>query len=307
MLRMPYVRDSVQTENGSSGIRRIRTLGSTGSPGHRRFSATALVRKSAVLLPLIMILASEFLAEPTLAQSAAEKGTRIAKAARAAENGFGNFTADMSMILRNKRGQDSRRAIRIKVLEVPGDGNKVLFVIDNPRDVKGTAFLTHGHRTKPDDQWLYLPALKRVKRISSSRRSGSFIGSEFSYEDLNTPEVEKYRYSWVRDERCGSLSCTVSEWIPVEKGSGYSRQLVWHDTNELRVWKIEYYDRKNSHLKTLTYNGYNRYLGRYWRASQLNMENHVTGKSTELNWNNFKFRTTLSERDFSQTGLRRIR
>ena len=71
------------------------------------------------------------------------------------------------MVLRNKRGQESRREIRLKVIEVEDDGDR--FVFDRPRNVKGTAFLVHAPKTESDEQWLYLPALKRVKRISSNQ------------------------------------------------------------------------------------------------------------------------------------------
>ena len=94
-----------------------------------------------------------------------------------------------------------------------------------------------------------MPALKRVKRISASNRSGSFMGSEFSYEDMGVPEVEKFKHKFLRDEPCGELMCTVSERIPLDKKSGYSRQIVWRDKGELRDQKIEYYDRKGAHLK----------------------------------------------------------
>ena len=114
------------------------------------------------------------------------------------------------MILRTKRGQESRREVRLKVIEVEDDGDRTIFVFDRPRDVKGTAFLVHAHKDEPDDQWLYLPALKRVKRISSSKQSGSFMGSEFAYEDMGTSEVEKYAHRYLRDEPCGELTCSVS-------------------------------------------------------------------------------------------------
>ena len=241
-----------------------------------------------------------------VAQSA-EKGLAISKAARDADRGFGNYTADLNMTLRNRQGQESTRMLRIKVLEVKGDGNKIVFVFDNPRDVRGTAFLIHGHINKADDQWLYLPALKRVKRISSSKKSGSFMASEFAYEDLQSPEVNKFTYNYLRDEPCGNLTCTVTEMFPTGKGSGYSKQVAWHDTKELRLWKIEYYDRKNTHLKTLTYSGYDQFNGKFWRASEMRMINHVTGKSTDLTWRDFEFNTNLSDGDFSQTGLRRAR
>ena len=172
---------------------------------------------------------------------------------------------------------------------------------------QGTALLIHAHRESADDQWLYLPALKRVKRISSSNRSGSFMGSEFAYEDLTAEAVEKFTYRYLRDEACGELTCTVSERVPVDKKSGYSRQVVWRDKDELRVWKVEYYDRKDAHLKTLTLGNYQQYLERYWRAGEMAMENHLTGKSTVLTWTDFQFQTDLDDRDFTRTGLKRAR
>ena len=234
-------------------------------------------------------------------------GRAIADEARARAEGFGNFTARQTMLLRNKQGRESRRQLRIKILEVEGDGNKTIFVFDEPRDVKGTAFLIHSHREDADEQWLYLPALKRVKRISSSNRSGSFMGSEFAYEDLSTQEVEKFTHRYLRDEACGDLTCTVSERVPAEKGSGYSRQVVWHDRDELRVWRVEYYDRKDAHLKTLTLANYEHYLDRFWYAGEMTMINHQTGKSTVMSWTDFRFRTDLDDRDFSRTGLKRVR
>ena len=157
-------------------------------------------------------------------------------------------------------------------------------MVDEPQDVKGTALLNHAHRESADDQGIYLLALKRVKRISSSNVPGSFMGSEIFYEDLSTQEVEKSSYRYVRDEPCGELTCTVTERIPTNKKSGYSRQLIWQDRDTLRTLKVEYYDRKRAHLKTLTVENYGHYLDQYWCAGKMTMANHLFGKSTVLNW-----------------------
>ena len=239
--------------------------------------------------------------------SAEERGLKIARDADAKDDGFGNYTAQQTMVLRNKQGQESVRRLRVKILEVPEDADKSLFVFDNPRDVQGTAFLIHAHKDASDDQWLYLPALKRVKRISSSNRSGSFMGSEFAYEDLTAQAVEKFTYRHLRDEPCGDLTCHVVERVPTDKDSGYRRQLVWFDQNELRAQQIQFYDRKDAHMKTLTFEGYAQYLDRFWRASVMNMVNHITGKSTTMTWTEYQFQTDLSDRDFTKTGLKRVR
>ena len=241
------------------------------------------------------------------ADSAEEAGRQIATDARERQKGFGNFTASLTMTLRNKRGQESQRELRLKVIEIEGDGDRTLFVFDRPRDVRGTAFLIHAHKDEPDEQWLYLPALKRVKRISSSKKSGSFMGSEFSYEDLSAIEVEKFTHRHLRDEACGDLECAVLERIPLSEDSGYSRQVVWFDREELRTIQVQYFDRRDEHLKTMTVEDYAQYLGRFWRAGTVAMTNHLTGKSTVLNWADFAFGTDLDEGDFTKTALKRAR
>ena len=214
------------------------------------------------------------------------------------------------MILKNASGQTSTRELRLNTLEVPdeGDGDKILSVIESPPDVRGTALLTYTHVNEPDDQWLYLPALKRVKRISSANKSGPFLGSEFAYEDLASQEVAKYTHRYLRDEPCGDgLQCFVIERVPVYKDSGYTRQLTWIDHDEYRFWKVVFYDRKNDLLKTLTFSDYQQYLDQYWRALILDMHNHQTGKSTRLSYTDLQFRVGLTEADFTRNALRRSR
>ena len=240
------------------------------------------------------------------AQTAEEKGLEIAIAADQRDSGWSSMRANMEMILEDRSGKTSTRKIETRQLEVEGDGDKSLSLFKEPRDVKGTAMLTFSHGLDPDDQWLYLPALKRVKRISSKNKSGPFMGSEFAFEDLGSQEVEKYTYKYLRNEACGEgMQCTVNERIPQYENSGYSRQISWTDTAEYRPIKIEYYDRKNSLLKTLEFSDYNEYGG-YWRASRYRMENHQTGKKTILNWDSFEFGVGLNERDFNQNALKRL-
>ncbi len=258
---------------------------------------------------LILMLSTSLYQQTTvMAETAEEKGLAIALEADKRDTGFNDFTADMKMILKNKHGQESIREIRIKTLEVKDDGDKSLSIFDNPPDVKGTAFLTYTHKKGDDDQWLYLPALKRVKRISSRNKSGSFMGSEFSYEDITSQEVEKYTYKWIRDEVYEGKECFVVELYPVdEKYSGYTRQVVWYDKEEYRQWKVEYYDRKNSLLKTLTIKGYKQYLEKYWRPDEMDMINHQNGKSTRIVMTNYQFRTGLEDKDFDNNSLKRAK
>jgi len=243
-----------------------------------------------------------------IAGEAEDKGLQIAREADSRDQGWGDSQSELVMILRNRHGDESRREIRGKSLEVPGDGDKTMTIFDNPRDVKGTAFLNFTHKTGDDDQWLYLPALKRVKRIASSNKSGSFMGSEFAYEDIASQEVEKYTYKWLRDEVYDGKDCFVVESYPADqKNSGYTRLVSWIDKAEYRTWKVEFYDRKQSLLKTLIFKDYKQYLDKYWRAHVMDMVNHQNGKSTRIEFSDYRFQTGLTDADFTQNSLKRAR
>lgn len=241
------------------------------------------------------------------AETPEEKGLAIAVEANTRDTGWVDQKADLQMTLRNKQGQESTRTLRLSSLEVDGDGDKSLTVFDSPRDIKGTAFLSYTHSLKADDQWLYLPALKRVKRIASANKSGPFIGSEFAYEDLTSQEIEKYTHKWLRDETLNGRDTFVVEQYPAYENSGYTRRVVWIDKERYHPSKIEFYDRKNTLLKTLTSSDYAKYLGKYWRPARMEMINHQTGKSTSLIWENYRFNNGLSDRDFDRNTLKRTR
>ncbi|MAM87981.1 MAG: outer membrane lipoprotein-sorting protein [unclassified Hahellaceae] len=243
-------------------------------------------------------------------KSAEEKGLAIAQEAERRDEGWSDSKADMIMVLKNKGGRESRRELRVMSLEVPEDGDKSLTIFDSPRDVAGTALLTHSHKIDTDDQWLYLPALKRVKRIASNNKSGPFVGSEFAFEDLSSQEVEKFSYQYLRNEACpgaDTLDCYVVERDPVDENSGYTKQVAWIDTAEFRVHKVDFYDRKEKLLKTLSVSNFKQYLDQYWRGLNSVMENHQTGKSTSLELQNLEFKTGLTEQDFTENSLKRAR
>ncbi len=241
------------------------------------------------------------------AETPEEKGLAIAIEADKRDTGWLDQTANMRMILKNKQGQKSEREIRVKTLEVLGDGDKSLTLFDTPRDVKNTAFLSFTHALKADDQWLYLPALKRVKRISSSNKSGPFMGSEFSFEDMNSQEVAKYSYKWLKDETITDHNCFVIERIPNYEHSGYTRQTVWMDKIMYQPIKVDFYDRKNTLIKTLTLHEQQQFLEQYWRPGRMEMINHQSGKSTTLQWSDYQFKTGLTTRDFDKNALKRAR
>jgi len=260
----------------------------------------ALVAAAAVALSI---------AAPAAAQDAAARGLEIAREAERRDTGWRDEQVSMTMLLQDRKGTTRERTLRMMILEVPGEtgGDKSIAVFDSPPDLTGTILLTHARVGADDDQWLYLPALKRVKRISSSNKTGAFFASEFAYEDIAAPEIGKFSYLYVGQKSCGSLTCYVVERKPAYRNSGYSKQVTYFDTQAYRPQRIEYFDRRGAPMKVLTLTGYRKFGGRFWRAQTLTMSNRKTGRTTVLKYGNRSLGTGLSDATFSQQNLRNIR
>jgi len=242
------------------------------------------------------------------AQTPEEKGLAIAIEGDKRSEGFVDSKVKLKMVLIDAKGRESTRDMRVKTMEGQGEGgDKSLMVFDTPKDQKGVAMLTFTHKTKSDDQWLYLPALKRVKKISSRNKSGPFVGSEFAFEDISSQEVEKYTYKYLRDETIDGQDCYVVESDPVDKYSGYKRRVAWIDKEHYRALKIDFYDRKDSLLKTLTNSEYKLYLDKFWYPSLSEMKNHQTGKATRLVYENYEFKVGLKSKEFTKNSLKRAK
>jgi hypothetical protein len=239
---------------------------------------------------------------------ASQKGYDIALRSDRTDKGFSDTRVEARMILRNTAGQEIVRNLSFATLEKADEsvGDKSLIVFRSPPDVEGTAFLSHARILEPDDQWLYLPALKRVKRIASANKSGAFVGSEFAFEDFTITEINKFTYKYIGEETVDGMKMDVVERYPRYEKSGYTKQKSWTDQDVFQVRKVEFYDRKGALQKTLTLADYRKY-GDYWRAQKLLMRNHLTGKETDLVFGDFKFKTGLGPKDFEEAVLTRVR
>lgn len=242
-----------------------------------------------------------------VAETDKSKGLEIMTEVDLRDEGFDDFSAKISMVLEDNNGNKSTRLMEVKNLEVKNDGDKRLLVFKEPSDVSGTALLTYSHILEDDEQWLFLPALKRVKRISSSNKSGPFVGSEFAYEDMLSQEVEKYEHVFIGEETFNGLECYVVERKPRYESSGYNKQKVWIDKEHFRYQKIEYFDHQDSHLKTLVLSEYEQFLDKFWRAKEMVMTNHQTQKSTAMYWKEFSFRNGYDDSSFTKSVLKRSR
>ncbi len=253
---------------------------------------------------------SAFADDPAARGDTAEsqKGYDISARSDRSDAGYGDSKVDARMVLRNQAGQESVRNFSFTTLERENEtvGDKSLIVFQSPRDVEGTALLSHAKILDPDDQWLFLPALKRVKRISSSNKSGAFVGSEFAFEDFTITELNKFTYAYVGEEEYDGMTGDVIERFPRYEKSGYTKQKTWVDQDIFQPRKLEFYDRKGELLKTLTLSDYREYDG-IWRAHTLSMVNAQNGKQTDLVYDTYSFKNGLDSGDFQQGILTRLR
>jgi len=228
----------------------------------------------------------------------------VAKKSEDAMSGFEDSVSNMEMTLINARGQKKIRTMSMKVLEGKIE-DKSLMEFLTPADVKGTKFLNYEHITKDDDQWLYLPALKRIKRIASRNKSGSFMGSEFSYEDLSTFNVKKYTYDG--EAELVNLDNKPMYKIyskPISKYSGYTKLISWIDKDKFLIKKVQYFDRKKQLLKTAYFDSY-KVFGSVYRMTKITMKNIQNDKMTILVWSDEKIKNGLSKKDFHKRYLKR--
>jgi hypothetical protein len=227
----------------------------------------------------------------------------IAEKSDKVTDGFESSISQTEMILINASGQQRIRELEMKTLEGE-NGDKTISTFLTPADVKGTKTLGHEHLDRDDDQWLYLPALKRVKRIASRNKSGSFMGSEFSYEDIGNQNYKKYTYdNKIEEVDLNGVKCYKGFRIPKDKNSGYTKQVSWIAKDTFLLQKIDYYDRKSELLKTAIFSDYKQIDG-VWRVGKIEMKNHQNDKSTILIWKDDKIHAGLTAKEFNKRVLK---
>ena len=233
-------------------------------------------------------------------------GYDIIKKQQDLDLGFHDETMMGQMTLHSANGEKTERVFESKRFEKQtGIGEKSLIKFMKPADIQGTGLLSYQNKKADDDQWLYLPSMKKTKRISGSGKSGSFVGSEFSFEDLIPPDIDKYTYQYLKSESCGDTTCYVVSSTPQTSDSGYSKTISWIRIDNYRVVKAEFYDKKDRLLKTATFEDYRLINDKYWRTFRLIMKNQITGKETDFLVENLRINAGLTTTDFTQRALER--
>ncbi len=219
-------------------------------------------------------------------------GLQIATHADAVASGWVDEVMKGTMTLYDADGDSVRRTFSRMVLEEPKSdpegGDKLIIKFLSPAEIKGVAALTHENIGGADDNWLYLPANKRVRRISGANNTASFQGTEFTYEDLANLDPREFEWRFYEEttiQREGDAEPTPVfklEAKPTYSDTGYSRLVVYYHTENFRQERVEYYDLAGKHLKTRNSSAWQHTHDRFWRQFMIDMTNHQTGKRTTL-------------------------
>lgn len=167
-----------------------------------------------------------------------------------------DMTGNLIMTIENSRGNQRVRKIKQFVKSVKGGEKKIMFFL-SPADVKNTSFMTWSYddASKSDDQWIYLPALKKVKRISSDSKGDYFMGSDFTYDDLGDRHPMDDTHTILREEVVNGEETIVIESVPKVEEYMYSRTVTWVIKDTWIGLKKEFYDEDDELLKILTVEG----------------------------------------------------
>jgi Outer membrane lipoprotein-sorting protein len=260
----------------------------------RRVPAALL---ATALASLLLAGALAFSAAPARADDA--KAREIMRKVNDRDDGD-NETVKIRMTLIDKAGNKRLREMSSFRKDKGKDTLTIMF-FDSPADVKGTGFLTYDYDApgKDDDQWLYLPALRKSKRIASSDKSGSFMGSDFNYSDMTKPDLEQYDFTLVKEEDVDGHKTWQIQSVPrseaIKDETGYEKGLVWVRQDNYVVVRGIRWVYKSPRVKFMKVNQLEQIEG-IWTATELQMltrEGQSTVHATVLNFNDVKFNQKL--------------
>ena len=192
--------------------------------------------------------------------------------------------AESTLVLVDETGGKEQRVIKAYMKDMGNDLDRSLIVFLEPATVRGTALLTWQQKDRDDDQWLYLPSQKKLQRIAQASKRSYFMGTDFTYEDNQTEQLDDYQYTVLRSEEIDGHDCWVIESLPVspkkKQESGYSKRTLWIRKDIYFGIKIEYYDRRGRHIKTQTSYKLVNVQGSIWRPGQTLMDNYERNHKT---------------------------
>lgn len=212
----------------------------------------------------------------------------------------------VSMTLLSKAGAKRQREV-IAYSKDYGDAKKTVMAFRTPKDVAGVGYLTwdYDEKGKDDDMWLFMPALKKVRRVTGSSRNDDFMGTDFTYEDMGSRDLDKDDFSLSGSETVGGADCWVVVAVP--KGADpYSRRVLRVRKDDYVIAGAEYYDRQGKLLRLLSVPVIERVDG-VWTAMRMEMKNVQDGHSTVIEMSDVRYNLEIDDELFTVAAIERGR
>ncbi|MEK7370747.1 MAG: outer membrane lipoprotein-sorting protein [candidate division NC10 bacterium] len=257
----------------------------------------------AVAAVILALLAVSCVAQPSAAQPSADE--IMSRAHLAMYYPGEDMRARVTMRLVSRDGKERLRELTMARRDLQDGGEQRYFIyFHRPPDVRDMTFLVWKYPGKDDDRWLYIPALKLVRRIAASDKRSSFAGSDFSYEDISGREPEEDTHKLIREEKVGGRDTYVVESAPKDPGSvDFGRKLSWIDKVRGLPLKEEYFDRRGDLARVFTAEDITEIQG-FWTVTRRVMKNAQTGHRTEAVFADVRYDQKLSPDLFSERALR---
>ncbi|RME29858.1 MAG: outer membrane lipoprotein-sorting protein [Deltaproteobacteria bacterium] len=244
------------------------------------------------------------LAQAQGTQSARQLMDRVNK-----RSAWRDLRGQIEMVLEQRSGGRRVRKLEMWSMKNAAGESRMLMRFSEPPDVRGTSFLQIEHKAAEDDRRLFLPALRRVQRISASGKKGAFMSSDFSYYDIGPPELDDWKLEFGGTQKVGDTECRVVVGLPASKkvsaDTGYSRVEWLVDEKRLVIMGARYYDKDGVLFKRLDVRKIDNVKGTPF-ATHMVMTNLLTGHESSMKFSHLETDTGLEEQFFTERNLRRI-
>ncbi len=219
----------------------------------------------------------------------------------------GSMMAEISLTITEKNGAVRNRTIAIASKSYPDGTEKRFIRFLEPSDVRGTAMLIADNKDTPDEMWIWLPALKKTRRIVTAEKGKSFMSSEFSNSDMSSPALSDFTYKHLPGS--GENQQWIIESIPanerISDEYGYSRKVSFLDRQNMRVQKMKFYNFDNKLFKEIEIKKVVPLEGDRYLVSDMSVENLITGRKSEIVFNNIKEGVKVDDSVFTIQNLER--
>ena len=213
-----------------------------------------------------------------------------------------DISSELNMEITNKKGR--KRKSKIKSISKDSNAKQILWFL-SPSDDKGISYLKIEHKNQDDEIRLWLPGFKKIRRISSKKKADSFMGSDLSYEDMTSRQMEDYSFKIVQDDaKVDDEICYILESIPNGIDSEYSKHVTWVEKDTYLPLKEESYDKNNKLLKSKTF----KYslMDSFYLISEIFVENIQKKSNTKLVFSNLRINRDIKDQLFQEKNMKRL-